>query len=57
MENKKYTRVDKPSDRKLIYNSQCSKCKKDTDQRFTGGTYRENFYKCIKCKTKNTEVI
>lgn len=55
MVNEKYRRVDTPSDRKLKFNGPCSKCKKDTDQRWTGSTYRENFYRCLKCKTRNTE--
>lgn len=52
----KYIRVDKPTDRKMRFNGWCLKCNKYTDQRFSGSTWHEDFYRCIKCKTTNIEI-
>ena len=41
--------------RKLRYLVFCTKCKKETWQRYLGGSLFEDRYECVKCKTKNTE--
>lgn len=47
-----YVRVDKDTDRKLRYNGFCSKCNKNTDHRFHGGTITKNIF--IKWSVKPT---
>lgn len=52
----KFKRVDGENDRKLRFNGFCSKCNKNTDQRWDGNNENGyNEYRCMKCKTINED--
>ena len=51
----KFKEVSTDSERKLKYEGYCSKCKKITFHRLDGGTMWKTRYRCMKCKTINTE--
>lgn len=53
----KFKQIETTSMQKLKYEGFCFKCKKVTFHRFNGGTIYRNDYRCMKCKTINSEQI
>jgi phage FluMu protein Com len=51
----KFKRIDTDKERKLKYEGFCTKCGKLQPHRFDGGSIYEDRYRCMKCKSINTQ--